>query len=146
MIQQIDVACADGFVWEVECLTHFQGTGFLPVSFPEATVGRDLPDVDGWIAAYAGTAKGEGIRPVPNAEEAKACIRDGVIGSMAPLISAAELAGVDVPVTRSMVTIASTILGADVTSAGRRLDTIGIRENDIGSARAKMDAIATGSA
>ena len=107
---------------------------------------RIMPDVDSWIDSYAGASKGSGCRPVPGAEEAKAILRDGVIGSLVPLISAAELAGVDVPLTRSMVTIASNLLGADIASAGRRLDTIGIRDNELDSARLRMDEIATGNA
>ena len=105
---------------------------------------RDLPSAEDWTQTYAGDLKGEIRRAIPNPDEAKALLRDGVIGSLAPLISAAEMAGVDVPVTRSMVTLASTVLGADIASAGRRLDTIGIRESDIGAARSKMDAIARG--
>lgn len=105
---------------------------------------RDMPSDDDWIGAHAGALKGDGRRPVPGVAEARALLRDGVIGSLVPLISAAELAGVDVPVTRSMVVLASAVLGADVERAGRRLDTIGIREADIDSARAAMDAIATG--
>ena len=107
---------------------------------------RMVPDVDSWIDSYAGASKGSGCRPVPGAEEAKAILRDGVIGSLVPLISAAELAGVEVPLTRAMVTLASNLLGADIASAGRRLDTIGIRDNDVNTARARMDAIATGHA
>jgi hypothetical protein len=72
-------------------------------------------------------------------------LRDGVIGSLAPLISAADLAGVDVPMTRSMVTLASTVLGADVAAAGRRLETIGITANDLDDARKALDALAVGS-
>lgn len=105
---------------------------------------RDLPTTDDWIATHAGALKGDGRRPIPNDAEAKALLRDGVIGSLTPLVSAAELAGIDVPVTRSMITLASSVLGADVASAGRRLDTIGIRSSDLNEARAAMDAIATG--
>lgn len=105
---------------------------------------RDLPAAGDWIATHAGAPKGEGRRPVPDTETARALLRDGVIGSLVPLISAAELGGVDVPVTGAMVTLASAVLGADVAAAGRRLDTIGIRQRDIDSARAAMDAIATG--
>jgi hypothetical protein len=71
-------------------------------------------------------------------------LRDGIIGSLVPLLSAAKLTGVCVPVTESMVTLTSSILGADVAAAGRRLDTIGIVEGDIDSARRAMDAIAMG--
>ncbi len=107
---------------------------------------RDLPDADAWIESYAGASKGDDIRPVPKAEEARKLLRDGVIGSLVPLISAGEISGIELPVTRSIVTLASTVLGADIAAAGRRLDTIGIREGDIASARAKMDIIATGNA
>ena len=105
---------------------------------------RDLPTAAEWIEIHAGAVKGEGRRTIPTMADAKALLRDGVVGSLVPLISGAELAGVEVPVTRSMVTLASTILGADIASAGRRLDTIGVREADIDAARATMDAIATG--
>lgn len=106
---------------------------------------RNLPSTEDWITTHAGELKGEGRRQIPDDATAKAMLRDGVIGSLVPLVSAAELAGVAVPVTQSMITLASTVLGADVASAGRRLDTIGIREGDIDGARAAMDAIAMGS-
>ena len=110
-----------------------------------ATFGlRNLPDTSAWIATHAGALKGDARRPVPDDGDAKELLRNGVIGSLVPLCSAAELAGVDVPVTQSMITLASAVLGADVASAGRRLDTIGIRATDISEARATMDAIATG--
>lgn len=105
---------------------------------------RNLPDADTWTANIAGALKGDGGRPIPNQATAKALLRDGVIGSFVPLLSAAKIAGIDAPVTQSMVTLASAVLGADVAAAGRRLDTIGITENDIDSARRAMDAIATG--
>jgi opine dehydrogenase len=105
---------------------------------------RNLPDAETWIDTVAGAAKGDAGRPIPDQTAAKALLRDGVIGSLVPLVSAAQIAGVDVPVTQSMITLASTVLRADVAAAGRRLDTIGITENDIDSARRAMDAIATG--
>ena len=61
-----------------------------------------------------------------------------------PLVSTADMAGVEVPVTESMITLASAVLGADVASAGRMLDTIGIRAGDLDTARAAMNAISTG--
>lgn len=105
---------------------------------------RDLPATDDWITTHAGALRGPGSRAIPDSTTAKALLRDGVIGSLVPLISAADLAQVAAPATRAMITLASTVLGADVASAGRRLDTIGIRAGDINEARAAMDAIATG--
>ena len=105
---------------------------------------RDLPDAGDWIALHAGALRGEGARAVPDKTAAKILVRDGVIGSLVPLISAAELAGLPVPMTQSMVTLASTVLGADVAAAGRRLETIGISAGDLDTARRAMDAIATG--
>lgn len=105
---------------------------------------RRVVDVDELIKIHAGVVKGEATRPVPDQEGAKALLRDGVIGSLVPLISAAKLAGIDLPVTQSMITLASAVLGADVAAAGRRLDTIGITATDINMARAAMDAIAMG--
>jgi hypothetical protein len=105
---------------------------------------RNLPDTDAWIAAHAGVAKGDAIRPVPDQAEAKRLLRDGIIGSLVPLISAAQFTKTALPVTQSMITLASAVLGADVAAAGRRLDTIGITATDIDTARQAMDAIATG--
>ncbi len=105
---------------------------------------RKLPDSEVWLATHAGVLKGDARRAIPNQTEAKSILRDGVIGSFVPLISAAAIAGVPVPVTDSMITLASGVLGADVAAAGRRLDTIGIRSKDINTVRQAMDAIATG--
>ena len=105
---------------------------------------RNLPETEQWIRTHAGAMRGAGARAVPDRRCANILARDGVIGSLVPLISAARLAGIDVPATQSMVTLASGILGADVAAAGRRLDTIGIEASDIDTARRAMDAIAKG--
>lgn len=105
---------------------------------------RNLPSVDDWIDVHAGAKRGDHSRPVPDQTQSQTLLRDGVIGSLVPLLSAARLTGIDVPMTQSMVTLASSILGADVAAAGRRLDTIGIVESDIDSARKAMDNIAMG--
>lgn len=105
---------------------------------------RDLPDADALIAIHAGAVKGAGTRPVPDAATAKSLLRDGVIGSLVPLMSAANISGVAVPVTKAMVTLADAVLGADVQAAGRRLETIGIDASDITTARQAMDRIAMG--
>ena len=101
-----------------------------------------LPDTDSWITRHAGATRGDGARPVP--ADPAPILRDGVIGSLVPLISAADLTGTPVPMTRAMVTLASTLLGADVAAAGRRLGTIGIDVADVDTARKAMDIIATG--
>jgi len=103
-----------------------------------------LVDAKMLIETHAGVVKGEAKRPVPDQDGAKALLRDGVIGSLVPLMSAGELAGIELPVTQSMITLASAVLGADVAAAGRRLDTIGITAKDIDTARSAMDAIAKG--
>lgn len=105
---------------------------------------HDLPDDATWIATHAGAEKGAGARPVPAPDAARQMLRDGVIGSLVPLLSAARLVGIEVPATAAMVELASTVLGADVAGAGRRLDTIGIDAADVDTARRAMDRIATG--
>jgi hypothetical protein len=105
---------------------------------------RNLPDVDRWISLYAGEPRGEGSRPVPGRAESAELLRDGVIGSLVPLLSAAELTGTPVPMTQTMITLVSSVLGVDVAAAGRRLNTIGISAGDIDSARKAMDKIASG--
>jgi len=106
---------------------------------------RDIPNVEQWINTHAGAVRGEGSRSVPDRKTAKDILRDGVIGSLVPLLSAAELCGIDVPMTQSMVTLVTGVLGVDVAAAGRRLDTIGIKADGIEAARRTMDEIATGS-
>ena len=105
---------------------------------------RGLRDAKAIETAYAGEIKGAGTRPVPDAKLAKQMLRDGVIGSLVPLVSAAEMADIEVPMTRAMITLASSVLGADVAAAGRKLETIGISGADLADVRKAMDAIATG--
>lgn len=102
---------------------------------------RDLPTVDAWIDQYAGTSKGSGSRPIPTAGEAASLLRDAVIGSLVPLASAAKIAGQAVPATEAMITMASTLLDADIASAGRRLETIGIGAGNVDDIRRHMDTI-----
>ncbi len=102
---------------------------------------RNLPQTDDWITCFAGQERGAGHRPVPHQTEAAQMLRDGVIGSLVPLVSAADLAGLPVPRTQSLITLAETLLGADVAASGRRLDTVGVREGDVDSARRTFDAL-----
>ena len=65
---------------------------------------RNLPENAEWYNLYAGSDAGEGARPVPDADRAAAdMIRCAVIGSLVPFGSAAAMAGVEVPVTQSMI-------------------------------------------
>jgi len=103
---------------------------------------RDLPDDETWVTTYAGAARGEGSRPVPDETAASGILRCATIGSLAPLLSAARIADVEVPATEAMVTLASTVLGADIEPAGRRLDAIGVNAGNIDEARRILDSIA----
>lgn len=106
---------------------------------------RNLPTTEDWVNTHAGLPRGEGSRTVPSKDEAHELLRDGVIGSLVPLLSAAKLTGTAVPMTQSLVTLVSSVLGVDVAAAGRRLETIGITATDIDTARKAMDNIAMGS-
>ena len=106
---------------------------------------RDLPDTGEWIDAFAGAPSGDEARPVPDAAHARRLVRCAAVGSLTPLVSASEVAGIDAPVTRAMRTLAETLLGSDLAHAGRRLDTVGIGAGDLDDARRVMDAIARGS-
>ena len=88
--------------------------------------------------------RGAGARGVPDQQQAKELLRDGVIGSLVPLLSAAQITGTDTPMTHAMVTLVTSVLGVDVAAAGRRLDTIGINASNIDTARRAMDNIAMG--
>ena len=106
---------------------------------------RDLPETGSWIETYAGAARGEGARAIPAQAEALAIVRCGTVGSLAPLQSAAQIAGIATPATSAMITLASTVLEADIESAGRRLSSIGINAANIEDARRILDFIAGGS-
>jgi opine dehydrogenase len=105
---------------------------------------RDLPNAGAWIDAYAGAEAGAGSRPMPMAAEAAAIIRCAVIGSLAPLVSAARTAGIDVPLTSAMIALAAAMLGGDLLHAGRSLDAIGISAGSIDDARRAVERIAQG--
>ena len=105
---------------------------------------RGLPSDEEWLDQHAGSARGEGSRVVPGEREALALVRCGTIGSLVPLQSAARVAGIDAPATSAMITLASSVLDADIQSAGRRLSNIGIMPDQIEDARRVLDAIAGG--
>ena len=105
---------------------------------------RDLPTTEEWVKTHAGTIKDDVVRSVPDQFTARNLLRCGVVGSLVPLFSAAKIAKINVPLTESMINIASSILGADVAAAGRRLDNMGITSTEIENARQMMDAIAMG--
>ena len=105
---------------------------------------RDLPDTDAWIDLHAGAAAGDMARPVPGPDESRSLIRCAVTGSLAPLLSAAEVAGVVAPVTRAMTTLAAAALGREMTGAGRRLHLIGVDAANLDDARRTVGAIARG--
>ena len=105
---------------------------------------RGLPDSSDWITSHTGAAKGEGTRPVPDRDTARQMLRDGVIGSLVPLCSAAQLAGVAVPQTQAMISLTGAILDADIAASGRRLETMGITADTIDDARRTFDALTPG--
>ena len=99
---------------------------------------RDLPDCETWLDMFAGQPAGEGARPVPDRDAARALIRCAVTGSLVPLTSAARIAAVPVPATQAMIALASAMLGADLATAGRTLSAIGI-SGDIDTARRALE-------
>ncbi len=104
---------------------------------------RTLPDTAAWIATFAGADRGEGARPVPDTDSARMMMRDGVIGSLAPLASAADSAGVPVPQTKALMALVGGVLDADVAAAGRGLHTMGLSGSPDEIRRA-MDALTPG--
>ncbi len=105
---------------------------------------RNLPETEQWISTFAGAERGPGARPIPDQQTSRGMMRDGVLGSLVPLVSAGELAGIASPLTSSLIAISDRILGADVAAAGRRLETIGVSAGDVDHARRIFDTIATG--
>ena len=105
---------------------------------------RNLPDREQWISTFAGAERGAGARPIPDQQTSRGLMRDGVLGSLVPLASAGELAGIPSPLTNSLIAMSDRILGADVAAAGRRLETIGVSAGDVDQARRIFDTIVTG--
>lgn len=107
---------------------------------------RNLPQTEDWVSTFAGAERGAGARPIPDQQAARGLMRDGVLSSLVPLVSAGELAGIPTPLTSSLIAMSDRILGADVAAAGRRLETIGVSAGDVDQARRIFDTIATGGA
>ncbi|WP_171178541.1 hypothetical protein [Ruegeria sp. HKCCD8929] len=105
---------------------------------------RNLPATEQWISTFAGAERGSGARPIPDQQTSRGLMRDGVQGSLAPLVSAGELAGIPSPLTNSLIAMSDRILGADVAAAGRRLESIGVSADDVDQARRIFDTIVTG--
>ena len=105
---------------------------------------RNLPSLNEIIDLVAGAPKESGSRLIPSEISCKEALRSGVIGSLIPLISAAELAGIDVPITRAIVEIVMTVINQDLTGSARRLDRIGVIAKDIDTARKQIDNILSG--
>lgn len=103
---------------------------------------RDIPSFDTSLQIAAGNAKGDGRRFIPAQNEGIALIRDAVTGSLAPLHDAARVAGISAPATRSMLTLASSILGADLTASGRRLLSLGITSDDTDTVHTQLSSMA----
>lgn len=102
---------------------------------------RGMPDAAAVVEAHAGAPEGAASRPIPAAELCPAMLRDAAIGSISPLLSAAKLAGKSVPLNRSLMTMTSRIVGGDLESAGRRLDQIGIHQDNIDDARRAVEGL-----
>lgn len=99
---------------------------------------RDLPDDETWLDRFAGSASGAGSRPIPDASATDAIVRDAVVGSLCPLVSAARLAGVATPTTEAMIGLASSVLKADLSTAGRALGAMGLTATDTDASRRQL--------
>ncbi len=87
---------------------------------------RDLPNLELALSDYAGGVEADDSRAIPNLQQSREMLRCAVIASLLPLQSAAQLAGVAVPVTQAMTTLGSSLLDADLTAAGRWLESLGV--------------------
>ncbi len=99
---------------------------------------RDFPTDAELIEAVAGTVDGDDVRAVPPEDAARSLVRDGVLGSLVPLISAADAAGVPAPTSRAVLRLAESVLGGDLSAAGRALDRIGFSGMDAAAVRNRL--------
>ena len=63
------------------------------------------------------------------------------MGSLVPLKSAAEVAGIPVPATTAMIELAHQNIGGDLLNAGRRLDTMGFAGAKLDEVRRQLDEL-----
>lgn len=103
---------------------------------------RELPDLGTLLHRQTGQQSGAGKRFVPDHNAATTLLRDIAIGSLVPLVEAAQAANVEVPVTRSMVQLCATLLGNNVATSGRRLHSIGMDSCEFDSVFQSMSAMA----
>ncbi len=103
---------------------------------------RDLPDFATSVHQSAGAEKGDGKRFIPSRDIAITTIRDAITGSLTPLLDAARIAGVNTPTTQSMVTLASGVLGTDISASGRRLHNLGIVAESFDDTYARLSHVA----
>jgi hypothetical protein len=101
---------------------------------------RDLPSDEGWVDHVAGGTEPGTIRTIPDEPGADALVRNGVLGSLVPLVSAGDIAGVPVPVTRALIVVAESILDTDLSSLGRSLPAAGFADQDAGVIRSRIAA------
>lgn len=99
---------------------------------------RQVPDDATWIDRFAGADSGPGVRGVPDAVAAKKLLRDAVLGSLLPLVSMADAAGLRVPVTEAVIEMAQQALGVELRATGRSLLMTGFAGMVPGEIRARM--------
>ncbi len=87
---------------------------------------RALPSDEEWLDAVAGSTEGTGVRAVPDEATARSLLRDAVLGSLVPLTSMANAAGVAAPVTEAMIELSERVLGTALRASGRNLDLCGL--------------------
>lgn len=71
-------------------------------------------------------------------------LRNAVSGSLIPLQSAGRLTGVKTPVTDSLITLAGALLGSDIATGGRRLESFNVTGADPDEVRRRMESLARG--
>lgn len=105
---------------------------------------RNLPDDSEWIELYSGALADPGARRVPDLQQAVDTVHCAVIGSLAPLRSAADLAGVDTPVTDSVIATAGASLDRRLDVAGRQLHAMGVDARSPEHTRRHLESISRG--
>jgi len=105
---------------------------------------RHIGSLEENLARYAGTPNNEGRRPIPNQQQAKTLIRDGAIASLVPLVDAGKVAGVKTPLTKSIITLCSSVLGSDLSLTGRHLNDLGVKKTQADSVFSNLSELARG--
>ncbi len=105
---------------------------------------RDLPECTVMVDCFAGVQDGQGVRNIPNAQNQTHLMRDGIIASLAPLVSLAKFTDADLSVTQSLITLASNFINGNLRASYRQLDNLDVAPDNLEETRNVIEQLSLG--